>query len=92
MDLLTALEPSGEFRNMGGIRFARYGTKSKAQEVWWSADQAFPSAFLTAGSVASTRFSIKRVRKGAAPDLLRPPASRFPTYSVVELSDWLEHH
>jgi hypothetical protein len=34
---------------------------------------------------------IQRVRAGVDEQLLRPCQSRFPTYKVLEVADWLEH-
>ena len=93
--LLTGLEPTGEARTTGGIRFVRYATdRSDAAtgEVWWSADLIFAGEFVTADGNGSTRFSVERVRVGVDAAVLRAPTSRFPTYHVFELADWLERH
>jgi hypothetical protein len=49
-----------------------------------------PEPLPEADNAASMRLSIKRIRTGPEPNLLRPPASRFPTYRVVDLANWLE--
>ncbi|HLG55278.1 MAG TPA: hypothetical protein VI485_08095 [Vicinamibacterales bacterium] len=93
--LLERLKPTGETRTLGGLRFVRYAATAKAavsQGAWWNADQALPSSFVMADAGGLTRLSLQRVRSGADLALLRPPASRFPTYRVIDLADWLERH
>lgn len=95
LDLLSGLEPTTQMRTISGIRFARYATERKdavIPEVWWSVDQIFPSGFVTADGSGSTRFSVERVRVGVDAGVLRAPISRFPTYHVFDLADWLERH
>lgn len=58
--------------------------------MWWSHDQALPSAFVITKNDRVTRFSIERIHLGLDADCLRPPSTRFPTYRVVDLAGWLE--
>lgn len=92
---LEGLKPTRETRSLGGIRFVRYAGSSPAtvsRDAWWSADQVMPCAFVRADHGAVTRFSVERIRPGIDPSLLRPPASRFPQYRVIDLADSLERH
>jgi hypothetical protein len=93
--LLGELKRTDESRNLNGIHFVRYTNARKdarKREVWWSDDQAFPSAFVIADAGGTTRFSIKRVRAGATAELLQLPSSRFPKYRLIDFPDWLENH
>lgn len=86
-DLLAELEPTGQARVVGGIRFDRYTTMRKeavARDVWWSDSQIFPGDFTTADGAGFTRFSTEQVRTGVDAALLRSPSSRFPAYRLVD--------
>jgi hypothetical protein len=93
--LLDSLKPTGEERTLGGFRFARYASddeSARVREVWWSVDQALASS-LTAKETdgVTTQLLVERIEDGVAADRLLAPASRFPSYRVVDLADWLEH-
>jgi hypothetical protein len=92
---LSELRRSGESRTLGGIAFSQYVSDredASIPEVWWSDEQIFPSEFVAADAAGTTRFSVENVRVGADEALLQAPASRFPSYRVFELADWLEGH
>jgi hypothetical protein len=91
--ILKGLTATEEVRSHSGIRFLRYaagGMNASTQEVWWSDEQALPSAFVTRDDAGVTRFSIERIRGGVDAPLLQHPAFRFRAYRVVDLADWLE--
>jgi hypothetical protein len=92
---LSEFVTTEEARIVGGIHAVRYtpvDRRRNATEVWWSADEVLPVAFTIADGTGVTRFSIERVDAGVDATLLRSPASRFPTYAVVQFADWLERH
>jgi hypothetical protein len=92
---LADMKASGRTRSLERIAFAHYtaGREDAAlREVWWSDDQILPSEFVTADASGSTRFSLESVRIGVDAALLEAPPTRFPTYRVFELADWLERH
>ena len=74
------------------VRYAATGNAAVTQDAWWNADQILPSAFATVDAGGLTRFSLERLRLGADATVLRAPASRFPTYRVIDIADWLERH
>jgi hypothetical protein len=94
-DWFGSLVPTVEMRIVNGIRAVRHtpvDRRGNPSEVWWAADEALPVAFTIADGTATTRLSVERVAAGADAALLRPPASRFPHYAIVQFADWLERH
>lgn len=95
LESLAGLKRSGQSRSIEGIAFAHYASDREdaaIREVWWSDDQIFPCEFVTADGTGSIRFTVESVRVGVDATLLQAPPSRFPTYRVYELADWLERH
>jgi hypothetical protein len=45
---------------------------------------------LTSETSASPALTVERIRQGVDDQLLRPCQTRFPTYKVIEIADWLE--
>ena len=94
-DWLDRLVATSTKRTIGGIHAVRYALGDRPEdhqgEVWWAAEHALPMAFTIANGVETTRLSVERMKAGADPTLLRPPALRFPGYAVVQFADWLEH-
>lgn len=94
-DLVAQLEPVGQTRSIGGIRFDRYTTGRKdvvARDVWWSDSQIFPGDIMTADGAGSTRFSIEQLRAGVDAALLQSPVVRFPAYRLARPADWPADH
>lgn len=94
-DVLGRLEPTGRTRTLSGIRFVKQAAGDKdarTSDVWWSREQALPSAFVIRDAAGSMRMSIERLRAGVNVDLLQSPPSRFPAYKAVDLAEWLEAH
>jgi hypothetical protein len=92
---LAALRASGRTRSLEGIVFAHHAADREGaaiREVWWSADQIFPCELITADAAGSTRFTVESLRVGVDAAVLQAPPSRFPSYRVFELADWLERH
>lgn len=44
----------------------------------------------TPGPDRGPRLEVIGARPGVDPELMRPPAARFPTYRVLDLAEWLE--
>jgi hypothetical protein len=95
LESLAGLKRSGQSRTIEGIAFTHYAAdreNAAIREVWWSDDQIFPCEFVTADAAGSTRFTVESVRVGVDATLLQAPPSRFPTYRIFELAEWLERH
>ena len=89
--LLNRLTPSGRTRTLGGIEFAHYAGTSRAQEVWWSAAQGFASSFVITDAAVTTTVSVERVSRDFNASVLEAPSVRFPSYRLIDLTEWQEH-
>lgn len=91
MKALNRLQPTTQTRLLAGIRFVKHAAPvpdAAMPDVWWSPEQALPSAFtLDAGAA---HVSIERLRPGVDSNLLRAPSDRFPAHRVFDLAEWLE--
>jgi hypothetical protein len=91
--LVSELTASGASRTAGGIRFAKFARTGPEQDratVWWSRDHALPQDAHLATAASSIRLTVAGIRPGADPALIAPPASRFPSYRMMDLADWME--
>lgn len=93
--VLSRLVPTDQTRTMAGIRFVKYAasdTDTRTSELWWSHEQAMPSAFVVHEDGAATRVSVERLSAGVNAEVLRSPSARFPEYKALDLAEWLEGH
>lgn len=90
--VLDALRSSGKTRTVGDIRCLQYaGAKDdRAQEVWWSAEELFPCAFVIRDTAGSTEFVVEQIQRTIDANVLQRPSLRFPDYRSVDVADWLE--
>ena len=92
---LSGLTATGQAKTIAGIRFRKFIAPDQASavsEVWWSAEQALPSALVSRAPTGQTHVSVEHVRAGVDPERLRSPLLRFPAYQVLDLAGWLEGH
>jgi hypothetical protein len=89
---LDWLQPTGATRTIEGIPFVQLaGTKDgSVVEVWWNREELLPAEFVFRGQTGASRVAVAQARAGVDLQLLESPASRFPKYRVVDLSNWLE--
>ncbi len=91
--VMSRLVPTGQSRTMAGIRFVKYAANdkdSRTSELWWSHEQAMPSAFVVHEDGAATRVSVERLSASVNAEVLRSPSARFPEYKALDLAGWLE--
>jgi hypothetical protein len=92
---LTGYIRTADQRTLGPVHFVRYtanGRTAAVPDIWWSDEQLLASRFGVGDPQAEARLEIARATAGVDPSVLQPAASRFPTYKVVSLADWLEKH
>jgi hypothetical protein len=90
---LRRLTATARSRTSAGIRFQELRAATPGTglvEVWWSDDQAMPSAFTLRRDEGATSLKVTRVRAEVDESLLLDPALRFPAYRVIDVAEWLE--
>lgn len=63
---------------------------AELSDLWWNAELALSGAFTMTDGNGSIRVSIERIVRRVDDNRLQLPPSRFPSYKVVDLADWLE--
>lgn len=92
-ELVPRLQAGAQTRTIAGVRFARQRVvdgPAELSEVWWNAEFALPGAFTVQAGGGSTRISIERIVRDVDSVRLQLPPSRFPSYRLMDLADWLE--
>lgn len=90
---MSRLQATTQRKSMAGWTFVRFVAREKDQplrEVWWDSDEALPSSFRIVDAAGSTTMTVTKLDRVTKDELLRSPATRFPNYRVVDLTDWLE--
>ena len=92
-EIVPRLQAAAQTRAIMGVPFRKQVIEDGSAEladVWWNAELALPGAFTMKDGNGSTRVSIERIVRGAKETRLHLPSSRFPSYKLVDLADWLE--
>jgi hypothetical protein len=92
-EMVPRLRAAAESRAITGVRFNKQvvaGGPGELSDVWWNAEFALPGAYTVKSPGGSTRISVERIVRGVNGERLQLPSSRFPSYKVVDLADWLE--
>jgi hypothetical protein len=93
VEILKRLSAAGESRTVAGTQFWKYvetGEVPPRTEVWWGAAEALPLLVVSSDTEGAVRLTVESLRTGVDAALLELPASRWPEYRHVELSEWLE--
>ena len=92
-ELVPRLQAGGQTRAITGVLFQKHVVTDAPvdlSDVWWNAEFALPGSFTTKAAGGSTRISIERIVPGVNSARLQLPPSRFPSYNMMDLADWLE--
>ncbi|MGE3840315.1 MAG: hypothetical protein AB7I50_01885 [Vicinamibacterales bacterium] len=89
VEALASLSATPEHRQKNGIDFVRY-EGADGSSLWWSPDELVADDFMLFSPQMRWRVTIESVARDVDPQRLESPASRFPEYRLLTLSDWLE--
>jgi hypothetical protein len=92
-EAVRGLQAAPQTRTIAGARFTRHSAAQGAStvgDVWWNDDLLLPGAFEFKDPFGTTRVTIERIVRGVKDGNLEMPASRFPSYKVMDLAESLE--